>query len=431
MGCHRRFGKRAVLSSAADSYGGRMRLAADLHLHSRFASGVSPEMTLENLALWAQRKGVDLLGTGDCLQPQWLAEIEEKTDEAEPGLRCLKPAVERVVQARLPAGLHRSLRFVLTTEVNCALKGTEEMKGLHQLLYFPSLAVVREFASRISQKAGLSEGRPTVRLAARELLKGTRNFDRVHLAPAHVMNPWFSVFGVIGGDTALERIYGDELPHLLAVETGLTSDPRMCRRVPGLDRFGLFSCSDAHSLENLGRECTLLDTERDYDAIMAALRAGRNDQVRGYLKVPLAFTRYYHNWCSACQGTFAARTCPKCGKPLTIGSRDRLEQLAGIRPEPVWPESAPAFEPLLPLAALIAMAAGRPPDSAVARREAGEIIERLGRHERFVLTEASLEELLTVTSPEVAGGILNQRTGSISRGEGPGPGRLGQLGFEW
>ena len=88
-----------------------MLFAADLHLHSRFSSAVSPAMTLENIALWAQRKGVDLLGTGDCLQPQWLAEIEEHTTEAEPGLRRLKPAVEKSVQARLPEGLRRSLRF--------------------------------------------------------------------------------------------------------------------------------------------------------------------------------------------------------------------------------------------------------------------------------------------------------------------------------
>jgi PHP family Zn ribbon phosphoesterase len=408
-----------------------MLRATDLHLHSLFSKGVSPEMTLENIALWAQRKGVDLLGTGDCLQPQWLAEIEDKTEECEPGLRCLKPAVERAVQARLPAGLHRSLRFLLSTEVNCAPVGTDEMKGLHQLLYFPSLPVAREFAARIAAKGDLTNGRPTVRLSARDLLKGTRNFDRVFQASAHVMNPWFSALGIIGGEPSLERVYGDELPRLLAVETGLTSDPHMCRRVPSLDRFGLFSCSDAHSLENLGRECTLLDTELDYDAIMAALRAGRNDQVRGYLKVPLIFTRYYHNWCSACQDTFAAKTCPKCGKPLTVGSRDHLLQLEGIRPEPVWPERAPAFEPLLPLAVVIAVVTGRPPDSAVARREAGEIIDRLGRHERVVLTEASLDELLTVTSPEVAGAVLNQRTGALSRGGGPGPGRLGQLGFGW
>ena len=225
-----------------------MPFAADLHLHSRFSSAVSPAMTLENIALWAQRKGVDLLGTGDCLQPQWLAEIEAHTIEAEPGLRMLKPDIEKAVHARLPESLRRSLRFVLSTEVNCVPPGTGEMEGLHQLLYFPSLPVAREFAVRLAKIGDLQEGRPTVRISARQLLRGTGNFERVYQAPAHVMNPWFSALGVIGGELGVDQVYGEELPRLLAVETGLTSDPAMCRRVPSLDRFGLFSCSDAHSL---------------------------------------------------------------------------------------------------------------------------------------------------------------------------------------
>jgi PHP family Zn ribbon phosphoesterase len=245
------------------------------------------------------------------------------------------------------------------------------------------------------------------------------------------MNPWFSALGVIGGETALEKIYDEDLPRLLAVETGLTSDPIMCRQVPGLDRFGLFSCSDAHSLENLGRECTLLDVAPDYDAIMTALGNGTDDRVKGTLKMPLEFTRHYHNWCSECQKTFAVRTCPQCARPLTTGSRDRLPQLDGIRPEPLWPKHRPPSEALLPLAAAVAVVGGRRPDSEVARREAAEIIDRLGQPERYVLTEASLGELLSVTRPEITGAILNQRTGAISRGGGPGPGRLGQMGFEW
>ena len=405
---------------------GAMGWASDLHLHSRFSSAVSPAMTLENIALWAQRKGVDLLGTGDCLQPQWLSEIEAQTEEAEPGLRKLKSQVEQAVHARLPAGLRRSLRFLLSTEVNCAPPGTDPMKGLHQLLYFPSLAVVHEFAARIGRKGDLQDGRPTLAISARELLKGTRNFERVYQAPAHVMNPWFSALGVIGGELALDKVYGDELPHLLAVETGLTSDPAMCRRVPSVDRFGLFSCSDAHSLENLGRECTLLDVEPNYDAIMAALRAGTGERVRGTLKFPLECTQYYHNWCSACQATYADKTCPDCGRLLTVGSRDHLPQLAGVRPEPSWPKGQPPSEALRPLAWVIGRAERKNPEGVSARREAGVIVDQLGRHERYILTESPLEELLTVAKPEIAGVILNQRTGAISRGSGSGPRRLGQ-----
>lgn len=386
-------------------------------------------MTLESIALWAQRKGVDLLGTGDCLQPQWLAEIEAHTIEAEPGLRMLKPAFEKAVHARLPEGLRRSLRFILSTEVNCVPPGTGEMEGLHQLLYFPSLAVVREFAARLAKRGDLQDGRPTVGISARQLLRGVRDFDRVYQAPAHVMNPWFSALGVIGGELSLDHVYGEELPRLLAVETGLTSDPAMCRQVPSLDRFGLFSCSDAHSLENLGRECTLLDVEPGYDAVMAALRAGTSDRVRGTLKIPLELTRHYLNWCSQCKTPFDAKLCLQCGRPLTMGSRDRLATLADVRPAPAWPENRPPFEALAPLAHVIAGVEQKKPDSAGVRRAAGEIVDQLGRHERFILTEATTEELVRVTRPEIAGAILAQRTGAISQRREPGASPLGQAGF--
>lgn len=400
-----------------------MLFAADLHLHSRFASGVSPAMTLENIALWAQRKGVDLLGTGDCLQPQWLAEIEAGLTEAEPGWFALKPEIERAVHARLPASLRRSLRFVLSTEVNCVPPGVEEMRGIHQLIYFPSFAVVREFAARIGRKGDLQEGRPTVALSVRDLVRGARDFDRVRVAAPHVMNPWFSVLGVVGGALSVGEIYGDERPNLWAVETGLTSNPVMCRRVSSLDGSGLYSCSDAHSLENLGRECTLLDIEPGYDALMVAMRGGTTAHgVVGTFKFPLELTRYYLNWCNSCKTPFDAwPACPKCGKRLTMGSRDRLELIAPDRKLPAMPAAAPPFKALRPLAYVIAGVEGKKPDSVAVRRAAGELVDQLGS-EREVLTATPLSELLRVAPPLVVQAIVNQR-------EGAQPVELGQAGL--
>ncbi|HWA26425.1 MAG TPA: endonuclease Q family protein [Lacunisphaera sp.] len=384
---------------------------------------------MDNIAYWAQRKGLDLIGTGDCLQPQWLAEIEELTMETEPGWRMPKPAFERAVHARLQRALRRPLRFVLTTEVNCAPPGTDPVKGLHQLLYFPSVVVAREFALRASRWGDLQEGRPTFALSARDLLRETSRFDRIRQVAAHVMNPWFSVLGVVGGRTSLEEIYGDDLPRLWAVETGLTADPGMCRRVPGLDRFGLFSCSDAPALEKLGRECTLLDIPAGYDFLMAALRAGTNDQVKGILKVPLATTRHYLNWCSPCQASFDAHECPRCGQTLTTGSRDRMGGLAGIRAHPAWPAKTPPFEMLRPLAWLIAGVEGRSSDSAGVKKTEEEIVNRFGQPERFILTQAKPEDLLQVAKPEVVAAIVNQRTGAVSRREDPSQSLLGQGKF--
>lgn len=390
-----------------------MRFSADLHLHSRYASGVSPAMTVVNIALWAQRKGMDLLGTGDCLQPQWLAEIEANMMEAEPGFLALKPEVEHAVHARLPEGLRRSLRFVLSTEVNCAESVAREMSGIHQLIYFPSIAVAREFAARIRKKGDLQNGRPTLVLSPRDLVRDAKDFDRVHVTAPHVMNPWFSVLGVVGGGLSPEEVYGDQLPGLWAVETGLTSNPAMCRRVSGLDPFGLYSCSDAHSLENIGRECTLLDIEPSYNALMAAIRGGTTAHgvVRAF-KFPIELTRYYLNWCSVCKTPFDAwPICPKCGKQLTMGSRDHLSDLLAVRPQPVFPDRAPLCEALRPLSYVIANVGKKNPDTINVRCEAGEIVNRLG-HELHVLTEAQPAALLRVTSPEIAAAILNQRAGA-------------------
>lgn len=386
-------------------------------------------MTLDNIAYWAQRKGLDLIATGDCLQPQWLAEIEDLTVETEPGWRMPKPAFERSVHARLPRALRRPLRFVLSTEVNCAPAGTDPVRGLHQLLYFPSVTVARDFAGWAAQLGDLHEGRPTLAISARQLLKETARFDRVHQVAAHVMNPWFSALGVVGGGTSLEQVYGEELPRLLAVETGLTANPEMCRRVPSLDRFGLFSCSDAPSLEKLGRECTLLDIQAGYDFLMAALRAGSGDQVRGLLKVPLESTRHHLNWCSPCQTSFDAQACPRCGRALTMGSRDRLPKLDGVRPEPAWPAKTPPCEVLRPLAWIIAGVVDRNPDSAGVKKAEEELINQLGQPERFILTRATPEELLRVTKPEIAAAILNQRTGAVSHRPEAGHSLLGQVTF--
>ncbi len=409
-----------------------MLFAADLHLHSRYASGVSPAMTIENIALWAQRKGVDLLGTGDCLQPQWLDEIQASTIEAESGLLALKPDVEKQAHARLPEGLRRSLRFVLSTEVNCVKPGKTEMTGIHQLIYFPSLAVAREFAARIARKGDLAEGRPTLSLSPKDLVRGAANFERVHVAAPHVMNPWFSVLGVVGGEISVETVYEDLLQNVLAIETGLTSNPLMCRRVPSLDRFGLYSCSDAHSLENIGRECTLLDIEPSYDALVAALRAGTGDKIVGTLKFPIELTRYFLNWCSNCKEPFDHwPSCPQCHRKLTKGSRDRMAELEGTkdRPEPVFPETAPPFEAIKPLSYVIAEVEGKKPDAVGVRRTAGEIVEQLGP-ERHVLTEAGPAELISATTPEIAQAIVNQRTGAVSRRTDYRV-QLGQDGFQF
>lgn len=63
---------------------------ADLHIHSRYSRATSRDCTPEHLDLWARRKGIHILGTGDFTHPGWRQELEDKLVPAEAGFYRLK-----------------------------------------------------------------------------------------------------------------------------------------------------------------------------------------------------------------------------------------------------------------------------------------------------------------------------------------------------
>lgn len=385
-----------------------MHLAADLHLHSRFSDGVSKDMTFENIAIWALRKGLDLLGTGDCLHEEWLREVAASTIPAEPGMLTLNAETQRRVWARVPEKLRRPLRFVFSTEVNCQPPPKGTFEGIHHLLYFPSAEKARAFRASLTGHGHLDEGRPTVNLTSMQLLDRLMDQgDDCHFAPAHIINPWFSALGTIAGETALDELFPDHVWRLLAIETGLTSNPPMCRRVSSLDRLSTFSCSDAHSLEKIAREYTVVDIEPSYDALFSALRDGSTERIVQTIKTPLLRTKYYFNWCSGCQKPHDATQCPKCGQRLVAGARDRLERIADRRREEIV-ATAPRFQELMTLSDVVASLIQTRGGTQTAATLCDHLREHVG-HERYVLTEASEAEISRVATSSVARAILAQR----------------------
>ena len=67
-----------------------MKYIADFHIHSHFSVATSGTLVPEHLEYWARLKGIDVVGTGDCVHPGWLDELKEKLEPAENGLFCLK-----------------------------------------------------------------------------------------------------------------------------------------------------------------------------------------------------------------------------------------------------------------------------------------------------------------------------------------------------
>lgn len=62
----------------------------DLHIHSHYSMATSKDLTPEYLDLWARKKGIDIVGTGDFTHEGWRAELADKLEPAEPGLYVLK-----------------------------------------------------------------------------------------------------------------------------------------------------------------------------------------------------------------------------------------------------------------------------------------------------------------------------------------------------
>ena len=84
-----------------------MAFYADLHVHSRFSRATSRNCDLEHLAIWARKKGIGVVGTGDFTHPAWRAELKEHLVPAEPGLFRLRPRPRAGGRAAASAGLRR------------------------------------------------------------------------------------------------------------------------------------------------------------------------------------------------------------------------------------------------------------------------------------------------------------------------------------
>jgi len=387
-----------------------MPFYADLHLHSRFARATSRNADLAELAWWAKRKGVEVLGTGDFTHPAWLAELRAGLVPAEPGLYRLRDELDRQVAERLPASCRRPLRFLAATEVATAFHRDGRARRMHHLLYVPDLDAAARLGQRLASSGRLAEdGRPTLSIDARDLLEATLDCgDGAYLVPAHVWTPWVGVLSASTGFDSIEACYGDLSGQIFALETGLSSDPPMNWRVSAIDRFRLVSYSDAHAPWRLGREATVLTTDLDYFAIRRALETGEGYQ--GTVELFPEEGRYHlsgHRRCGVRLDPAEARKlglrCPVCGKRLTMGVLQRVEDLADS-PEGIRPASAGACRSLVPLPEVVGEVLGVAAGGKAVRRVTDLMAERLGP-ELPILDQLPLDAIAAAGFAEVADAI--------------------------
>ena len=404
-----------------------MAFYADLHIHSKYSRATSKNCDLEHLAIWARKKGISLVGTGDFTHPAWNAELKDKLVPAEPGLFRLRPDLERAVERALPPACrtgHTTTRFMLSVEISTIYKKGDKTRKIHHLIYSPDFEAVDRLIHSLSKIGNLhSDGRPILGLDSRHLLEITlESGPGSYLVPAHIWTPWFAALGSKSGFDAIDACYGDLAPHIFAVETGLSSDPAMNWRVSSLDRFRLVSNSDAHSPEKLGREVCVFDTELDYFALRRALETGHG--YGGTLEFFPEEGKYHLDGHRSCDIRFSpAETrrhggrCPVCGKPLTVGVMHRVEDLADRQAAEDSPPTAGPSRSLVPLPEMLSEIYRVGPKSKKISHHYESLLGRLGP-ELQLLTTLPLEDIRRASPSLVPEAVSRLRKQEVIRAAG-------------
>lgn len=404
-----------------------MAFYADLHIHSKYSRATSKNCDLEHLAIWARKKGISLVGTGDFTHPAWNAELKDKLVPAEPGLFRLRPDLEKAVEQQLPPACRTdrtATRFMLSVEISTIYKKGDKTRKIHHLIYTPDFEATDRVIHSLSKIGNLkSDGRPILGLDSRHLLEITLESGLgSYLVPAHIWTPWFAALGSKSGFDAIDACYADLAPHIFAVETGLSSDPPMNWRVSSLDRFRLVSNSDAHSPEKLGREVCVFNTELDYFALRQALETGQGYE--GTLEFFPEEGKYHldgHRSCNIRLLPGETRQhqgrCPVCGKPLTVGVMHRVEDLADRQEEETPPQTAGSVRSLVPLPEMLSEIYQVGPKSKKISHHYESLLGRLGP-ELQLLTTLPLEDIQHASAPLLTEAVSRLRKQEVIREAG-------------
>lgn len=411
------------------------KFIADLHIHSKYSRATSPKMNLEDLDSFADDKGILVMATGDFTHPVWMKEIKTKLEPAEPGLYKLKKKFKKPTLR----GTLADTRFILSVEIAGIYSKSGKCRRIHNLVFAPNIEAAEKINTQLSKIGNLkSDGRPILGLDSEELARIVFeiNPDAV-IIPAHAWTPWFSIFGSMSGFDSIEECFGKYAKNIFAIETGLSSDPAMNWQVSQLDNVALISNSDSHSLEKIGREANIFNTELSYNGIMEAIKSG-SPLRHNSASVPhsSAFVatieffpeegKYHYDGHFSCGISFHPDEtrkyngiCPKCKKPLVIGVMNRVQKLADrkIRIETKnnlseYLNRVP-FYSLVGLSKIIAEAFGTGENTKKVKAEYEKLIKQFG-NELKILMELPKSELENITNTRVIEGIKRVRERNLT-----------------
>jgi uncharacterized protein (TIGR00375 family) len=381
-----------------------MLVNTDLHIHSKYSMAVSADMELPKISREAARKGVKIVGTGDCLFPEWLDAVKELPEND--GLFLLGDTL-----------------FALTVEV-------EDSHRVHHLIMLPDTSKAEELRESFAPRSTNLEtdGRPRLHMNGAEIADLVLEAGGL-IGPSHAFTPWTGIFAYY---KSLQECYQEKAEAVRFIELGLSADTDYADRISDLSSKTFLSNSDAHSprANKLAREFNQMKMENlSYqDLIMAIKRENGRAPTMNVGFYP-AEGKYNRTACTRCfrqyskdqKDEFMGR-CPECRGQIKLGVMDRVNSLANYV-KALHPDHRPPYLHIIPLAEIIALALGhKSATTAGVQRRWSELIE--GRTEIEVLIEADLATLKT--EPKIVEAIEAFRSGKVIVTPGGG-GKYGEV----
>jgi len=374
-------------------------MIADLHIHSRFSRACSKNITFENLVKWAKIKGLDLLGTGDFTHPIWFNEIKKLRDGGN-GFYY-----------------YNDFPFIITGEVSL-IYTQGKGRRIHLVVLVPNIEIAEKINSYFDIKGRRDyDGRPIFKISCEDFTKDMMKISEdIEIIPAHIWTPWFGVFGSNSGFDSLKEAFGNQFDNIHAIETGMSSDPKMNWEIEELRDKAIVSFSDAHSFWpfRLGREATIFSKCNFYKEVIEQIR---NNDFAGTIEVDPAYGKYHwdgHRICNfSCSPEKAKELnniCPVCKKPLVIGVENRVRQLSNKNSDY---KKKKKYHTILPLHELISLATGSNMQGTGVWNIYNSLINEF-TDEFSILLNVKREEFISKNvDAKLIGLIMKNRTGNI------------------
>ncbi|MFH1286357.1 MAG: endonuclease Q family protein [Candidatus Magasanikbacteria bacterium] len=397
----------------------------DLHIHSKYSRACSKDLELPNIARACEKRGIDVVVTGDFTHPKWFHHINENLVEDKEGVYRLKDKNSKVQtnnKFQIP-----TTQFLIGTEVASIRKHKDKTRRVHLNIFAPNIEVAEKFNKKLDAMGFnlASDGRPILGRTCKEILEIMLEVDeRMVMIPAHAWTPWFGILGSKGGYDSLEDAFEDLAPHISAIETGLSSDPLMNWQVSFLDNITLVSNSDAHSTAKLGREANVLQFVSEesvtYDEIMRIIRDGDRDKFLYTIEFYPEEGKYHFDGHRACGVSLHPTEtkkyggmCPSCKKPMVIGVMNRVDELGDRTEEEakLLTDRVP-YKSMVPLPEIISDVVQVGVKSKRVQGEYENLLEKIGS-EFHILLHASLDEIEKASTKEIADAVDRVRKGNI------------------